>query len=267
MRKLSLEELKKLQVDILCKVDEFCCDNHINYTLAYGTMIGAIRHEGYIPWDDDIDIAMPRPDYDRFIRNFNGYDADLYVLAPELNYHFYASYANVCDRRTLLNEGKNSHLGIEMGVKIDIFPIDGTPFDFNEYKKEVRYIRERSAMLASKRYPIELKLSKSNIKTLVYRFLSIPYKYDTIQRKIIDKCLKYSFHDSEYVDTISYPVYNDTRVSKALFNEYIDVKFEHKSFKAIKEYDRYLKTIYGDYMKLPPVEKRVSHHDFNAFWK
>ena len=228
MREISVEELKILQLEILCKVDEFCCSNHISYTLAYGTMIGAIRHKGYIPWDDDIDIAMPRPDYDRFIRNFNGYDPNLYVLAPELQPFFYATYANVCDRRTLLNEGKNSHLGIEMGVKIDIFPIDGTPYDYTEYKEEVKYIRQRSAMLASKRYPIEFRLSKSNIKMLIYRSISILYNYDAIQRKIINKCLEYGYDHSEYVDTISYPIYNDTRVPKTYYSEYIDVVFENK---------------------------------------
>ena len=101
-----------MQVDILAAVDKFCEQNNIRYSLSSGTLIGAIRHNGYIPWDDDIDLMMPRADYDRFISTFNGVVEHLSVMAPELNANYYAPYANVYDNRTHLNEGCNGHRGI-----------------------------------------------------------------------------------------------------------------------------------------------------------
>ena len=152
MQRIADSELKLLQLDILCKVDTFCRLNDIEYTLYFGTLIGAVRHNGYIPWDDDIDIAMPRPSYDMFVKSFNGYDNNLYVICPEINLNYYASYANVCDRRTLLLEGKNGHHGVEVGVKIDVFPLDGTPDDEGEYVECVNRINHINRIMKIKRY-------------------------------------------------------------------------------------------------------------------
>lgn len=85
MRPIDLEEQKQIQLNILIKVDQFCRENNLRYSLGGGTLLGAVRHKGFIPWDDDIDIMMPRPDYDKFVRSFNGYDEDLTCEAYELN--------------------------------------------------------------------------------------------------------------------------------------------------------------------------------------
>lgn len=127
MRLISFEEHKKIQLSILRDIDVFCQKNQIKYFLAFGTLLGAIRHKGFIPWDDDIDIAMPRPDYNKFILSFNGMVDNLKVLAPEIDLDYYAPYANVYDTRTVLEEKGTSHLKFEIGVKIDVFPIDGVP--------------------------------------------------------------------------------------------------------------------------------------------
>ena len=93
MRLISFEEHKKIQLSILRDIDVFCQKNQIKYFLAFGTLLGAIRHKGFIPWDDDIDIAMPRPDYNKFILSFNGMVDNLKVLAPEIDLDYYAPYA------------------------------------------------------------------------------------------------------------------------------------------------------------------------------
>ncbi len=140
MKEIEIEELKRLQVDMLKCIDDFCVSNGIKYSLSSGTLIGAVRHQGYIPWDDDIDIMMLRDDYDRFVQMFNGSYSHLSLLAPELDWGYYAPYANVFDNRTLLQEGNNGHRGMQLGVKIDIFPIDFVAVDEFTYKKDLQKV-------------------------------------------------------------------------------------------------------------------------------
>ena len=123
MRQISADELKEIQLNLLNNIDHFCKSNGIQYFLAYGTLIGAIRHDGFIPWDDDIDIAMPRPDYDRFIKKFNAYSKDYQVEDYSITDNYPTPFAKVIDTRTemrmtLYNQRSS-------GVYIDVFPIDG----------------------------------------------------------------------------------------------------------------------------------------------
>ena len=117
---MNLGDIQRVSIEILQEIDNFCQKNSIRYSLGYGGLIGAIRHKGCIPWDDDIDIIMPRPDYRRLLNEFNGYFPELEVYAPELDWNYYAPYANVCDTRTILKEGRNGHRKTELGIKIDI---------------------------------------------------------------------------------------------------------------------------------------------------
>lgn len=267
MKEIYMEELKELQLDMLQKIDDFCRNNNIKYTLAFGTLIGAIRHKGYIPWDDDIDIAMPRPDYKRFVETFNGVYDYYYVIAPDINPDYYAPYANVCDKRTLLEEYDNSHRGISVGIKIDVFPIDGTPDSESDYRKLIKTLKIYKYILSSKRHSYHFSFSVASVKTLLIRLLSYFYKYDAVQKKIIKACTEFSFDNSKWVDIVCFPVYKDSRVPKSFFDDYVDVVFEGKMFKSVKNYDLYLRTIYGDYLKLPPKNKQVPHHGFTAYWK
>lgn len=269
MRILDYDELKQLQLDILVKVDKFCHENNIRYSLDSGTLIGAIRHKGYIPWDDDIDIIMPRPDYERFITSFNGYDDYLYVLAPELNWNFYAPYANVCDNRTILLEGTNSHRGIEMGVKIDIFPIDGVPKQEDLYLERLHKIQQLNLILYYKRVDL-LKWKKSTVKDNLIllkrkiRYILSSYKY--LQKKVHQIATSIPFEESRFAANITF-AQTVNRLDTNAFREYISTDFECHRFSIIERYDEWLRKMYGDYMQLPPEEDRVPHHGFTAYWK
>lgn len=264
----ELEELKKIQLDILIKVHEFCQKNNLRYSLDSGTLLGAIRHKGYIPWDDDIDIIMPRPDYLRFLESFNGFTPELKVLAPELDWNFYAPYANVYDTRTILNEGANSHRGIELGIKIDIFPVDGAPSDEDEYIKLLKVINRLNLQMQAKRYIISDSGKSLKLKAylLYHRVRSVFKSYSQLQKQISFLCSKNSFDNSPFAAKLSY-TWTKNRCPRKVFEEFIDCEFEGQRLKIIKEYDLFLKKMYGNYMQLPPEGKRVPHHGFKAYWK
>ena len=272
MREIDFEEVKRLQVDILAAVDKFCEQNNIRYSLSSGTLIGAIRHNGYIPWDDDIDLMMPRADYDRFISTFNGVVEHLSVMAPELNANYYAPYANVYDNRTHLNEGCNGHRGIEIGVKIDIFPIDTVPADDREYAIKMKKIDKLNSIMRTKRLVNISELKKSFFSNLAIYFKKsiyacLPYTY--LQKKIRSIATDKSCAASNCVDNVVYNIYSKkcTKFNESVMNEYIRLPFEGHLFCAVKDYDTVLKKMYGDYMQLPPEEKRVPVHGFKAYWR
>ena len=160
MKQLTIKELLQVQLDILRDVDAFCRQNQIDYFLVGGTGIGAVRHGGYIPWDDDIDIGMTRPNYDRFLSSFNGNYSNLELYAPEIDLNYYAPYANVCDNRTLLFEGANGHRKDKIGVKIDIFPFDGVPGDELTFDK----LRTESRKLSGKLWWKRRLFGKSTLR-------------------------------------------------------------------------------------------------------
>lgn len=267
MKKIEIEELKQLQLEILKDVHLFCRNNNITYYIAYGTLLGAVRHRGYIPWDDDIDIMMPRDDYVKFLKSFNGASSYLTVCAPEVNRSYYASYANVFDNRTILVEPHLSHRGVDLGVKIDVFPLDVVPDDETEYKRIVKNVALWNKFLGAKRN----KLSKTKVRYRWKHFLlfliSLPFTYAYLQKKVMEKASSLRGIETKYLDNLVYNIYPYKRFEKEWFGEAVDVEFEGLKFNAPSNYDSYLRRLYGDYMQLPPVEKRVTHHDFDAYWK
>lgn len=271
MKKIEIDELLQLQLDILKSVDEYCRRNDIKYFLTSGTCIGAVRHGGYIPWDDDIDIGMTRPHYERFVREFNQdkkKNQSLRVFAPELNWNYYAPYANVCDVRTILDEGANGHRADEIGVKIDVFPIDGIPSEIDEYRREKKEITRLWNILYYKRRKLsglhnKIKLTKSIVRKLQYSC----YTYESIQKKFRDVALSNNYEDSKYAIDVVFPWGRDVMCEKEVYEDLIETKFENIDVFIMRNYDRYLSLKYGDYMQLPPVEQRRPHHDFIAYWK
>ncbi|MBR5483595.1 MAG: LicD family protein [Alistipes sp.] len=275
MRNIDIDELKDIQCDILNKVHIFCINNGIKYSLAYGTLLGAIRHKGYIPWDDDIDIMMLRPDYEKFVKSFSGAYPELSICAPELNLDYYAPYANVWDNRTKLYEGSietkyDRHRGFDIGVKIDIFPIDAVPdgskrwlqFRYNFLEQLKRSFNPSSIDLDNmQRKGVIFKLGKNMISTIGH---IIGYK--SVQKKIIRMAKSSNFNKAKRVDMVVFD-YRQRDFSKSSFDTLVNIQFEKYIFKSISNYDEFLSASYGNYMKLPPLEQQVAHHHFQAYWK
>ena len=150
MKQLTLQEIQAQSLEILQTVHDFCLAHDIRYSLAYGTLIGAIRHKGFIPWDDDIDIIMPRPDYDRFCRTFR---APGLGLLWEEDKNYYLSFCRVFDTektwcRSLLPVGKD----YKGGVWIDVFPADGVSDNFDEFSANIRQYKRTWMLQMRYRY-------------------------------------------------------------------------------------------------------------------
>lgn len=270
MRELSAEELKQIMLDELMAVDEFCRKNGIEYFLEGGTGIGAIRHKGYIPWDDDIDIAMTRPNYEQFIHSFSGYNKHLNLFAPELDENFYASYANICDSRTVLKEDMFDYRGFDIGVKIDVFPIDGCEDNIcicNRWHYVVRILDNiLSRRHRNMRYT--WRHNKLNFFTCaLVRLLTSPIRYRTLMRWLLRIVKRCDYTKANYAYHAALPYKRVTRCPKQVWEKYVDVVFEGHIVRNLRDYDTHLRTIFGDYMQLPPESERVSHHGFTAYWK
>lgn len=269
MKEIGFEELKELQLSIMSEIHEFCTRHNLKYFLAYGTLIGAIRHKGYIPWDDDIDIFMPRPDYIKFINTFNNEESCLRVVSPELYNDYYASYANVYDKRTLLIEESKNHRFKELGVKIDIFPLDGVNDDKMSNKTQKIRCRVCGSILREKNTSVVQAFRNGIIRgvmNLTIKTLSLCMPYKWVHRQLISVASKYDYNKCNYVDNVVTGIF-EHRKPKYLFNKPVLWPFEKYEFYVPEGYDEYLRDRYGDYMKLPPVDQQIPHHGFNAYWK
>jgi len=265
MNRISIEDSKKIQLDILSTIDYFCSVNNIHYSLSCGSLLGAVRHSGFIPWDDDLDICMLREDYQRFISVFPTLVDNKYKLACfERTPKWHLGYAKVYDCRTMCVDNY-AHI-VPIGIGVDLFPMDVVP------DSEEQWLAFRKK-LAFKRNRISTKIIKTN-------HLSLPKKLHIISQKLLLLPFSLSTCVSDYINTAS--LYNNSNYSrifecvlgisskspfpKSLFNEIIDWKFEDRTFKGYKDASVYLTATFGDYMRLPPEEKRIPKHNYSQYW-
>lgn len=266
MNELSLAEIKQIQLNILLIIAEFCEKNSIKYFLFVGTLLGAVRHKGYIPWDDDIDICMMREDYEKFFEKFNGYSDSLKAINYETDEDYYSVSGKVIDTNTIMQECNNFNKDI--GVYVDIFPMDKLPSEKAAINLQNK-LRPYKIILELK----TVKPDKSRVwyKNTILKIGSFLFRYISTRwliKKITCKSRIYNNQDCNYIADISVFTYGLRELfQKSWFEEICELEFEGYMFKGPKEYDKILHHLFGDYMKLPPIEKRVSHHKYKAYRK
>lgn len=260
------EELKNIQIGILDRVSEFCIQNGINYSLSSGTLIGAVRHKGYIPWDDDIDIYMLRCDYERFVREFNDYNSNYRVLSLERLSEYPYPFAKVEDKRTMLIE--NFDNAIKIGVNIDIFPIDGVPDDNKIRKSYFSRIESIRRKIVLKNVSVNFRC-RGIIKNfiLILGKMWLKNKTATQLARQLDSMIDKTAGSTDFVCNLVMGNGIGSEFHRSVMSDYVDIEFEGKFYKAMAGYEEYLTQTYGNYMQLPPEEQRVTHHSFKAYWK
>ncbi len=267
-RKLELAETQQIALEILKQVVNICEKQNIRYYLVFGTLIGAIRHKGFIPWDDDLDIMMPRPDHDRFVEYFKSHSEEfknLKIFTPELNPEYPYMITRVSDDRYRIVMDNERPYG--MGVFIDIYPYDGMGETWKEAVKfERRGDRLSSLCFQASRIHLEKGITKSRfrkaIKLPVLLFCKAVGK-DYFQKRLLQQARVKPFDTSKYVGNAVWGSGGEVCIyERKLFDDYEIVEFENYKFRAPKGYDEFLKHIYGDYMQLPPEKNRKPHHGY-----
>ena len=269
-KEISIEELKNIELDLLNQFHNICEEQGFRYSLGGGTLLGAVRHKGFIPWDYDIDVMMPRPDYDEFIKYSLSHDVPFKILSWETDKSYADMSAKLYNLNTVL-EDENIIEGNKIGVNIDIFPIDGLA---NTYKKAVKKFKSTSF----KRNLLIATHWKHYFKSKTHAWYYEPFRFaffvlsrcvnkSKLFDKIQKKYTKIDFNKVNFAAAIGGAYREKEILPQDVFTEFIELPFEDCNFKAIKQYDKYLSAIYGDYMKLPPKDKQISHHSFKAFYK
>lgn len=252
----TLDKLHQVHLEILDEFNRICKKNKLTYFLIGGTYIGALRHKGFIPWDDDVDIGMPRSDYEKFISiSKKELDNKYFLDCFETNPDYFFPFAKLKKNNTIFDEEVSHHLNNHKGIYIDIFPIDNVKD--NNLGLRIRAILAKaiSDTMAYK-YKVK-KLSKAIHPVISTCFLIFPKKtLMKMQKKIVTYC-----HDdnSKYMCDIAfgYGVQKEL-IERSHVLPTRELPFENKKYSCMYD-DTFLKNIYGNYMEIPPVDKRKSH--------
>lgn len=258
-----MADLKYDLLNMLKWFHDFCCENGITYYALGGTLLGAVRHKGFIPWDDDIDLGLPRDDYNRLIRALE-HEQGRYVLETpyQAKKGFVYSYCKLYDTQTTLIE--RTRYKTKRGIYLDIFPIDGIGNTLEESKVNFREIEKLNNFISTKVCALSKRRKfYKNCAILLGR--CIP-EFICGWRKTVLKvdriCASRSFNDCVYVGNLLGNWHEKEIAKREWFGKPMLLDFEDCKIFAPCDYDKYLTNVYGDYMTPPPKDKQKSHHDF-----
>ena len=262
-RRLSEEEIKEVELGVMDYIHNLCQKENINYSLAYGTLLGAVRHKGYIPWDDDVDISLKRDEYDKLYQAVLRDNDPIYKVASWENdarypYPFYRVY----DARTVY-ENNYIENDIDLGICVDVFPFDYYA-DVNKEMAKLDIYRRLSVYTL---YGIHSK--NAGLKNIIRYLLVLVFRLTRVKtwnKKM--NLLSMQANDNDSIDYLMENKRTSTKFEKTLLDKVMDSPFEDRTYKIPEASHQILSAIYGDdFMEIPPVEKRVKHDDFVAYIK
>ena len=282
MKEMTLRELQLFALEILKDVHQFCTQNNIKYSLYAGTLLGAIRHQGFIPWDDDIDIVMPRDDYNRFCQT---YQSERFCIATRDNDDsFQLAYARVYDKEKTVYKAVEPCSKRPTGVWIDVFPADGCPSE-----EEIPSFYEQNRVIFRETEKVRWSMASINSEWVRYRkivghvsatkraisilrqklFYQISGKKNYWVKKLIETNKTYPFDSSSHWSVFTFFYKHTVYFSKGAFEHCEMMKFEDFSFFVMCGWNEVLSTLYGDYMKYPPVEQQKPQLQawYTFYWK
>ena len=267
-KEIAPEEQKRILIDLLCEFDSFCRQEKLKYYLIGGTLLGAIRHKGFIPWDDDIDVCMLRDDYELLIEKYNASNPDYSLLSMKSDKKYCYPFAKLVNTNTILvEEGQEKK---PIGVYLDIFPIDNCPGKtLEDACRNVdrlnlyRWLRNFKIITFNKN-----RRWYKNLALAVGKVLTLPLSRRFISEQIERKATENINVPCQFVGELVNTTYGYGEVyDKCHFGDGVEVEFEHKKFIAPLDYDYILTSMYKEYMKLPPIEKRISNHNSRCWYK
>ncbi len=272
-RKIRLEEIQGLELDILSKVLKFFDENNISYFTSGGTTLGAVRHHGFIPWDDDIDLYVPRKDYDKLMAISKGILIDGYISikSPGDKDYIY-QYCKACNENTVIYEKNVSDKKYAIGIFIDIFPLD------KHYNSK---IKNRFLILKTRWYRSlletasnQINLSKKGSFRWLFKQIVRAIQKPLTKKWTVEKTAAYidnigrkmENENTDYLgDLVMKGSGNDDYYPAEYFKDSVDGEFEGLKIKNPVGYKEYLTEMYGDYMTLPPKEQQIMH-GFDAWF-
>lgn len=256
---IDLQALRETEMEIMDVIDRICRRNHLRYSLGYGTLLGVVRHGGFIPWDDDIDLIMPREDYEKLLQIWDKEAPTGYILQNKrTNWDFTQNFTKIRKDHTTFLQGESERtVTYHTGIFVDIFPADRVA--------PTRIARKKQIFLSAVNllYSRGFTSKSGGIRELFERFLlAFPTRFRKRVYRKSEKAIGRWNNDRDakwYVADMIEDVYKV--FDSDMFDETTDMKFEDREYQCVKDVDGYLKVQYGDYMKLPPEEKRVYKHN------
>ncbi len=262
MKKLNGEELHSVLLEIAKAFHDICERNKIPYFMLGGTMLGAVRHKGIIPWDDDMDFGVPREYFEKLKKTLREeLPSNMEAMSVETSESIILDIIKIQDKRTLVRELFRENLEESFGVNVDVFPLDRTLYGNNTFRAKMAEVLkniQQYRFLSLKSRPIHKKIAALIIKTLLF----------CIDRETIINIIRNNFADKQggYIANYYGAWGRKEIIPHEIMEPAILYKFEDTNFYGVRNYDSYLTSLYGDYMMLPPEEKRHFHLT-DVYWK
>lgn len=258
----DLEHLHSILLILADELDRVCKENDIKYSLTGGSMLGAVRHQGFIPWDDDMDIALTRDNYEKLLLCADKFKSDFFLQTNMSDVNYYYGYSKLLLRETVTIENGHENTKYQKGIFIDIFPLDNVPNNSKMRRKQrmtnyflQKILRQKMSISANPEWGIKEKI--------IFKILGILACFlngSKLVTKLNKNMRLVENQESKYITNLCGMYGYDKEIAeKRWFLQYENIQFEDRKYMVIKNHIDYLTKIYGNFMQIPPVEKRHTH--------